>query len=81
VTHLDGLYYDEQWIPLPQEEFAARQEKLVAADRWMSLSWGASIQGALIASAIRRHLRKSMPRRPCVVDVLDRSCRDLGAAW
>ncbi|WP_329007651.1 topology modulation protein [Micromonospora rifamycinica] len=35
LTHLDAIYYDEQWNPLPQEEFAARQEKLVTGERWV----------------------------------------------
>jgi len=35
ITHLDAVYYDERWNPLPQEEFAARQNKLVAGERWL----------------------------------------------
>ncbi|MGI5152334.1 hypothetical protein ACQEVC_39180 [Plantactinospora sp. CA-294935] len=35
LTHLDAIYYDEQWNPLPQDEFAAQQEKLVASERWV----------------------------------------------
>ncbi|MGW4295618.1 topology modulation protein [Micromonospora chersina] len=35
LTHLDGVYYDEQWRPLPQDEFAAQQEELVAGERWI----------------------------------------------
>jgi adenylate kinase family enzyme len=35
VTHLDAIFYDQDWKPLPQDEFAARQEKLVAAERWL----------------------------------------------
>ncbi|SDZ24281.1 Adenylate kinase [Micromonospora pattaloongensis] len=35
LTHLDAIYYDEQWSPLPQEEFAAQQEKLVTGERWI----------------------------------------------
>ncbi|WP_410813249.1 topology modulation protein [Micromonospora sp. 067-2] len=35
LTHLDATYYDEHWNPLPQGEFAARQEKLVAGERWI----------------------------------------------
>ncbi|MEU1964137.1 topology modulation protein [Micromonospora sediminicola] len=35
LTHLDATYYDEHWNPLPQDEFAAQQEKLVAGERWL----------------------------------------------
>ncbi|MDG4829261.1 topology modulation protein [Solwaraspora sp. WMMD1047] len=35
LTHLDAIFYDEQWNPLPQNEFAAKQEKLVAGERWI----------------------------------------------
>jgi adenylate kinase family enzyme len=35
LTHLDAVYYDDQWQPLPQDEFAAKQEKLVAGERWI----------------------------------------------
>jgi adenylate kinase family enzyme len=35
VTHLDGVYYDPDWKPLPQGEFAALQEALVAGERWV----------------------------------------------
>jgi adenylate kinase family enzyme len=35
VTHLDVLYYDEEWNTLPKEKFAALQEDLVAQDRWV----------------------------------------------
>ncbi|TYB38193.1 topology modulation protein [Micromonospora sp. AP08] len=35
LTHLDTTYYDEHWNPLPQDEFTAQQEKLVAGERWI----------------------------------------------
>ncbi|AWS48623.1 topology modulation protein [Streptosporangium sp. 'caverna'] len=35
MTHLDGVYYDAAWNALPQEEFAAIQQKLVAEPRWV----------------------------------------------
>ncbi|GIH03705.1 hypothetical protein Rhe02_17720 [Rhizocola hellebori] len=35
VSHLDALYYDENWNPLPLAEFAAKQELLVAGQRWL----------------------------------------------
>jgi adenylate kinase family enzyme len=35
LTHLDSIYYDERWQPMPQREFAARQQELVAGPRWV----------------------------------------------
>jgi adenylate kinase family enzyme len=35
VTHLDVLYYGEDWAPLPAAEFAELQHKLVAEPRWL----------------------------------------------
>jgi adenylate kinase family enzyme len=35
VTHLDAVYYDDEWNTLPKEKFAAVQEDLVAAPAWV----------------------------------------------
>ena len=35
LTHLDAIYYDQNWNPLPQEEFVTRQEKLVVEPQWI----------------------------------------------
>jgi adenylate kinase family enzyme len=35
VTHLDALYYDAAWRPLPMDDFAAAQRHLVAAPAWV----------------------------------------------
>ncbi|XVQ06839.1 hypothetical protein ACQP1W_29840 [Spirillospora sp. CA-255316] len=35
ITHLDVVYYDDEWNKLPQDKFAAIQEELVAADTWV----------------------------------------------
>ncbi|TDC81860.1 AAA family ATPase [Actinomadura sp. 7K507] len=35
ITHLDTVYYDEQWNKLDPDKFAALQEELVAADTWV----------------------------------------------
>jgi adenylate kinase family enzyme len=35
VTHLDAVFYDDDWNELPKEKFAQRQEELVARPRWV----------------------------------------------
>lgn len=35
VTHLDGVYYDDEWRELSQERFASVQEQLVSASAWV----------------------------------------------
>ncbi len=35
VTHLDAVYYDDGWNPLPPEKFEAAQRELVAEPRWV----------------------------------------------
>lgn len=35
ITHLDVLFYDDEWNKLPTDKFAALQEELVAADTWV----------------------------------------------
>ncbi|MGH3614345.1 MAG: DNA topology modulation protein FlaR [Pseudonocardia sp.] len=35
LTHLDAVYYDPGWNPLPPQEFAAVQHALVAEPRWL----------------------------------------------
>lgn len=35
VTHLDALRYAEDWTPVPEQVFVARQRQAMAADRWI----------------------------------------------
>lgn len=35
ITHLDTLFYDDEWNRLPQDKFAAVQEELVAQPTWV----------------------------------------------
>ncbi|WP_222844665.1 hypothetical protein [Saccharomonospora sp. CUA-673] len=35
VTHLDMVYYDDEWNSLGQDEFVAIQRQLVAQERWV----------------------------------------------
>lgn len=35
ITHLDVVYYDDQWNKMDADKFAALQEELVSADSWV----------------------------------------------
>jgi adenylate kinase family enzyme len=35
VTHMDAVYFDNRWNPLPMERFETVQRELVAAPRWV----------------------------------------------
>jgi adenylate kinase family enzyme len=35
LTHLDAVYYDANWKPLPHSDFAKAQETLVARPEWV----------------------------------------------
>lgn len=35
VTHLDAVYFDDEWNALPMEKFAAAQRTLVSEPRWV----------------------------------------------
>lgn len=35
VTHLDAVFFDDAWNPLPQDKFEAVQREMVAAPRWV----------------------------------------------
>ncbi|MDI5971080.1 topology modulation protein [Streptomyces sp. SL13] len=35
VTHLDAVYFDDEWNALPMEKFAAAQRDLVAEAQWV----------------------------------------------
>lgn len=35
VTHLDAVFYDDEWNPLPSEKFEAAQRELVIAPCWV----------------------------------------------
>src|SRR5262245_23624003 len=35
ITHLDALFYDDEWNKLPADKFAALQEELVSANTWV----------------------------------------------
>jgi adenylate kinase family enzyme len=77
LTHLDGIYYDADWNPLPSEEFAALQHTLVAAPRWL-------IEGNYAGTLTIRLARSDtvifldLPALACLAGILQRRCRYRG---
>jgi adenylate kinase family enzyme len=77
VTHLDAIYYDEQWNPLPQDEFAAQQEKLVAGERWLiEGNYASSLPIRLAAADTVIFL--DLPARTCLWGIAQRRWRYRG---
>ncbi|WP_027343099.1 P-loop NTPase family protein [Hamadaea tsunoensis] len=71
VTHLDAVYYDENWQPLPQDDFAAAQKKLVAAERWLiEGSYAATLPIRLAAADTVIFL--DLPARTCLWGIAQR---------
>jgi adenylate kinase family enzyme len=77
LTHLDAVYYDTDWNPLPAEEFAVLQEKLVAEPRWL-------IEGNYAGSLPIRLARADtvifldLPTLTCLAGILQRRWRYQG---
>jgi adenylate kinase family enzyme len=76
-VHLDALYYDRDWNPLPQEEFAALQRDMVTQPRWV-------IDGNY-ASSLPIRLEPAdtvifldLPARSCLRGILQRRLRHGG---
>jgi adenylate kinase family enzyme len=77
LTHLDGVYYDADWNPLPQDDFADRQRELVARPRWL-------IEGNYASTLpIRRALADTvifldLPAITCLAGIVQRRWRYRG---
>jgi len=79
VTHLDAVYYDAEWNGLPQEEFAAIQQELIAANaRWIIEGNYAATLAVRLAAADTVILL-DLPTRTCLRGVLQRRIRHRGA--
>lgn len=77
VTHLDAIYYDENWKPLPQDEFAAKQEKLVAGERWLIEGNYASTLPIRLAAA-DTVIFLDLPAHVCLWGIMQRRWRYRG---
>lgn len=77
VTHLDAIYYDANWRPLPQDQFAAEQEKLVAAERWLiEGNYASTLQVRMTAADTVIFL--DVPASVCLWGILQRRWRYRG---
>ncbi|MGH3754925.1 MAG: hypothetical protein ACRDRP_19950 [Pseudonocardiaceae bacterium] len=77
LTHLDGVYYDAEWNPLPQEAFAALQGDLVAGPRWLiEGNYAATLPIRLAAADTVIFL--DPPAVTCLIGILQRRWRYRG---
>jgi len=74
VTHLDVVYYDDEWNTLPAEKFAAIQEGLVATPRWVIDGNYASTLPIRLAAA-DTVIFLDLPARTCLRGILARRLR------
>lgn len=77
LTHLDGVYYDADWNPLPQDDFADRQRELVARPRWLIEGNYASTLPIRLASA-DTVIFLDLPAIACLAGILERRWRYRG---
>lgn len=71
VTHLDMEFYDEDWNPLDQEAFAARQRALVAEPAWILDGNYASTMPIRLKAA-DTVVFLDLPARTCLWGILQR---------
>lgn len=75
--HLDALYYDTDWNPLPKDEFAALQRGLVTAPRWViDGNYASSLPIRLAAADTVIFL--DLPAPTCLCGVVQRRLRHGG---
>lgn len=76
-VHLDTLYYDHHWNPLPHEHFAALQHHLVAHPRWIiDGNYAATLPIRLRAADTVIFL--DLPARSCLAGIARRRIRHGG---
>jgi adenylate kinase family enzyme len=71
LTHLDSIYYDANWNPLLQDDFADRQKELTAGPRWLIEGNYASTLSIRLASA-DTVIFLDLPAITCLVGILQR---------
>jgi adenylate kinase family enzyme len=74
VTHLDALYYDPGWNPLPRDRFAELQRELAAQPRWIADGNYASTLPVRLAAA-DTVVFLDLPAWACLWGILQRRLR------
>ena len=71
VIHMDAVYFDDQWNPLPMERFEAAQREFVAAPRWVvDGNYNSTLQVRLEAADTVVFM--DLPTRVCLWGILSR---------
>ena len=78
-VHLDTLYYDKDWNPLPKDEFTALQRDLVSAPRWVIDGNYASTLPIRLAAA-DTVIFLDLPARICLWGIAQRRLRYAAAS-
>lgn len=78
VTHLDAIYYDPDWAPLPMEDFATAQSELVAEPRWIAEGNYASTLPIRLAAADDAVVFLDLPAVTCLWGITQRRLRHRG---
>ena len=74
VIHMDAVYFDDQWNPLPIERFEAVQRELIAAPRWViDGNYNSTVQVRL--EAADTVVLMDLPTRVCLWGILSRQLR------
>ncbi|TDP28220.1 hypothetical protein DFR75_1186 [Nocardia ignorata] len=74
LTHLDAVYYDTDWNPLPSEKFRAIQQRIVAGPRWLIEGNYAGTLPIRLAAA-DTVIFLDLPAITCITGVLQRRWR------
>jgi adenylate kinase family enzyme len=77
LTHLDTVYYDSEWKPPAQDEFAEIQRRLVAPRRWLLEGNYASTLPIRLAAA-DTVIFLDLPAVTCLAGVVQRRLRYRG---
>ncbi|MFE3281138.1 hypothetical protein [Nocardia sp. NPDC059239] len=77
LTHLDAVYYDDKWNPLPPNEFEALQHRLVEPRRWLIEGNHASSM-AIRLRAATTVIFLDLPAITCLAGILQRRLRYRG---